>query len=126
MFVVDGTLVTQGVDLAAGKLVGAPVPVVDSINFFLSTGRAAFATSRTGTLVYQPQRDRDRLAWVDRSGKEIGPVGTPGDYLAIRLSNAGRLVMLTRALPATGTYEIWSLDLERGTEARLTLNDRGT
>jgi Tol biopolymer transport system component len=126
VFVADGTLVTQGFDLAAGKLVGAPVPVVDSINFFLSTGVAAFATSPDGTLVYQQQRDRDRLAWIDRSGKEIGPVGTPGDYLEIRLASAGKLAMLSRALPATGTFDIWSLDLERGTETRLTSNDRMT
>ena len=126
VFVADGTLVMQRLDLAAAKLVGTPVPVVDSVNFFLSTGVAKFATSLAGTLVYQQQRDRDRLAWFDRSGKELGVVGTPGDYFALRLAGAGRLAMLTRALPATGTYDIWSLDLERGTETRLTQNDRTT
>jgi Tol biopolymer transport system component len=126
VFVTEGTLVTQGVDLAAGTLVGAPVPVADSVFFFLSTGVAAFATAPDGTLVYKQQRDRDRLAWVDRAGKETPAVGTPGDYLAVRLAAGGRLAMLTRALPATGTYDIWSLDLQRGTETRITPNDRTT
>ena len=126
VFVTDGTLVAQRFDLDAGTLTGSPAPLVDSVNFFLSTGVAAFATSPDGTLVYQHQRDRERLAWVDRAGKELSVVGTPGAYYGLRLAAAGRLAMLTRALPATGTYDIWSLDLERGTETRLTPNDRTT
>ena len=126
VFVTEGTLVTQGVDLAAGRLVGAPAPVADSVSFFLSTGVAAFATASDGTLVYKPQRDRARLVKIDRTGKEIDVLGTPGDYYEVRLAANGRLAMLTRALPATGTYDIWSLDLDRGTETRVTQNDRGT
>jgi hypothetical protein len=126
VFVMDGTLVKQRFDPAAGTLVGAPTPVVESVKFFLSTGLAAFATSLDGTLVYQPQRDRDRLAWVDRSGREIAPVGTPGEYLDIRLVKGGHEALATRALPATGTFDIWSLNLDRGGETRVTLNDRTT
>ena len=126
VFVVDGTLVSQHFDLTEGKLTGSPTPVVASVNFFLSTGLATFATSPDGTLVYQHERNRDHLSRVDRAGKEFKVVGTPGDYLALRLAHAGRLALLTRALPATGTYDIWSLDLERGPETRLTSNDRTT
>jgi Tol biopolymer transport system component len=125
VFAKDGTLVAQRFDPAVGEVTGGPVPIADSVSFFLSTGTASFATS-SGTLVYQPQRNRDRIAWVDRSGKDLGAVGVPGDYLALRLASAGRAALLTRALPATGTFDIWSLDLERGTETRLTLDDRAT
>ncbi len=125
VFAKDGTLVAQHFDSAVGEVTGGPVPIANSVSFFLSTGTASFATS-AGTLVYQPQRNRDRLAWMDRSGKDLGAVGVSGDYLALRLASAGRVALLTRALPATGTYDIWSLDLERGTETRLTLDDRAT
>ena len=125
VFAKDGTLVAQRFDPAVGEVTGGPLPIADSVSFFLSTGTASFATS-AGTLVYQPQRNRDRLAWTDRSGKDLGAVGVSGDYLALRLASAGRVALLTRALPATGTYDIWSLDLERGTETRLTLDDRAT
>jgi hypothetical protein len=126
VFVVDGTLVTQEVDLAAGTLVGAPSPIADPVFFFLSTGVAAFAAASDGTVVYAPQRDREHLAWIDRTGKETDTVGTPGDYYEVRLAAGGRLALVSRALPATGTYDIWSLDLERGAETRLTLNNRTT
>ena len=125
VFAKDGTLVAQRFDPAVGEVTGPLLPIADSVGFFLSTGTASFATS-SSTLVYQPQRNRDRIAWVDRSGKELGTVGVPGLYLALRLASAGRLALLTRALPATGTYDIWSLDLERGTETRLTFDDRAT
>jgi Tol biopolymer transport system component len=125
VFAKDGTLVAQRFDPAAGEITGRPLPIADSVSFFLSTGIASFATS-SSTLVYQPQRNRDRIAWVDRSGKDLGAVGVPGDYFELRLASAGRLALLTRALPATGTWDIWSLDLERGPETRLTLDDRGT
>jgi serine/threonine protein kinase len=126
VFVVDGTLVSQPFDLAEGKLSGSPTPIVASVDFFLSTGLATFATSPDGTLVYQHEHNRHHLSWVDRDGKESKVVGTPGDYYGLRIASAGRLAMLTRALPATGTYDIWSLDLERGPETRLTSNDRTT
>jgi Tol biopolymer transport system component len=125
VFARDGTLVAQRFDPAAGEITGRPLPIADSVSFFLSTGNASFATS-SSTLVYQPQRNRDRIAWVDRSGKDLGPVGVPGQYYALRLASAAHLALLTRALPATGTYDIWSLDLERGPETRLTLDDRGS
>ena len=125
VFAKDGTLVAQRFDPAAGEVTGRLLPVADSVSFFLSTGTASFATS-SRTLVYQPQRNRDRIAWVDRSGKDLGAVGVAGDYLGLRLASAGRFALLTRALPATGTYDIWSLDLERGGETRVTLDDRGT
>jgi Tol biopolymer transport system component len=125
VFAKDGTLVAQRFDLAADEVTGPLLPIADSVGFFLSTGTASFATS-SSTLVYQPQRNRDRIAWVDRSGKELGIVGVPGLYLAVRLASGGRLALLTRALPATGTYDIWSLDLERGSETRLTFDDRAT
>ncbi len=102
VFAKDGTLVAQRFDPAAGEITGRPLPIADSVSFFLSTGIASFATS-SSTLVYQPQRNRDRIAWVDRSGKDLGAVGVPGDYFALRLASAGRLALLTRALPATGT-----------------------
>ena len=125
VFAKDGTLVAQRFDPATAEVTGGPVPIADSVSFFLSTGTASFATA-SGALVYQSQRDSDRIAWVDRSGKDLGPVGVPGLYLALRLASAGRVALLTRALPATGTYDIWSLDLERGTETRLTPDDRAT
>ena len=117
VYVENSTLMTRGFDLATRKFVGAAVPVAHSVNFFLSTGSAAFATSLDGTLVYQLQRDRDHLAWVDRrTGKETAVKATLGHYIGLRLASDERLAMLVRSFPETGTYDISSLDLKNGGE----------
>ena len=126
LFSRQGTLMAQGFDSAAGRLTGDPVAVAPQVRFFLTTGVATFSASRSGSIVYQSQRDRARLAWVDRSGREVQRVGSTGDYLTLTLLASGRGVMFNRALQATGTYDVWALDLDRGTETRLTDDDRRT
>jgi Tol biopolymer transport system component len=74
----------------------------------------------------QSHVDRARPAWLDRSGREVGTVGSPGNYLEVRIDAAGRAALANRTLPATGTYEIWPFDLDRGTETRVTLDDAFT
>ena len=122
----EGTLVAQRVNPDDWTPVGESIAVASSVRFFLATGSASFSASRSGVIVYQSDRDRSHLAWVDRSGREMEAVGSPAEGLDVRISPDGRTALLTRALPSTGTLDIWSLDLGRGTETRLTLDDVGT
>jgi Tol biopolymer transport system component len=41
----------------------------------------------------------------------------------MRLSPSGQTALLSRALPATGTYDVWALDLQRDASTRITLAD---
>jgi Tol biopolymer transport system component len=126
VFARSGTLVGQHFDAVTATITGEPFALAASVRFFLTTGVASFSASPNGTIVYQSQRDRARLAWFDRSGHELRSVGSPGDYLDMRITSSGRTALLTRALPATGTFDVWSLDLERNLETRLTLDDTRT
>jgi Tol biopolymer transport system component len=126
VFARGGALVAQSFNPSTGKLAGEPVAIADSVRFFLSTSAADFSVSPTGSLVFQSHADRSRLAWLDRSGRELGTVGSPGNYLDVRIGLAGRTALASRRLPATGTYDIWSFDLDRGTETRVTLDDAFT
>jgi WD40 repeat protein len=126
VFARGGTLVSQPFDPATATVSGEPLALADSVRFFLTTGVASFSASRSGTVVYQSQRNRARLAWVDRAGHEIRSVGTPGDYLDMRLAPSGQTVLLSLALPATGTFDVWTLDLQRDASTRVTLNDART
>jgi Tol biopolymer transport system component len=105
---------------------GEPFAIAESVRFFLSTAAAQFSTSPNGALVFQSQANRSRLAWLDRSGREVGKVGSPGDYLDVRIAPGGHAALASRTLPATGTYDIWSFDLDRGTETRVTFDDAFT
>jgi serine/threonine protein kinase len=116
----EGVLLAQRFDAGKGNLEGAPFPLAPQVLYFLSTGWAAFATSPTGTLAYRSERNVMRLSWFDRSGKRLGNVGSPGEYLTLAISADGRRVLFDKVRADLGTLDIWSLDLERGIETRLT------
>ena len=120
VFAQEGVLVAQRFDLASERIVGAPISIAEPVDRFLSTGRAMFTTSRTGTIAYHSYANVARLVWVDRTGKEVGTVGAPGDYLNVRLSPDGGTVLFERTKPGIGTWDLWTTDLARGVETRLT------
>jgi eukaryotic-like serine/threonine-protein kinase len=120
VFAQEGVLVAQRFDQASERIVGAPVSIAEPVDRFLTSGRAMFTTSRSGTIAYHSYANVARLVWVDRTGKEVGTVGAPGDYLNVRLSPDGGTVLFERTKPGIGTWDLWTLDLARGVETRLT------
>ncbi len=121
-----GALVARSFDAATGHVSGEPFAVAESVRFFLQTSTADFSASPTGAIVFQSHKNRSRLAWLDRAGHEVGTVGSPGEYLDVRIDRGGQAALATRKLQATGTWDIWSYDLGRNTETRMTLDDVAT
>ncbi len=120
LYVRDGTLLAQRLNGKNGRLSGEPVSVAPRVNYFLSNGRAAFAVSASGTLAYQPRESVSHIAWVDRAGREVGTLGSPGNYFTVSFSRDGRRVVFDRREPGIGTFDVWSFDLERNVESRIT------
>jgi Tol biopolymer transport system component len=116
----EGTLLGQRFDWKTGRLSGEPFAISEHVRYFLATTSAAFALSRSGTLAYQAQEDVRRLVWIDRTGREVGTVGPPGGYVRFSIAPDGRRIFFDRARPGIGTPDIWSFDLERGVETRIT------
>ena len=123
VFARGGTLMGQAFDAVNAKIIGEPFAIAPAVRFFLSTGVAAFSASGQGSIVFQPLRDTSRAAWVDRTGDIVQDVGAPATHLDLWLAPSGREALVSRSLPATGTWDVWSLDLIRGTETRLTPDD---
>ena len=72
VFAREGVLVAQRFDQASERVVGPPISVAEPVDRFLSTGRAMFTTSRSGTHRVSLLRER-RATRVDRShGKRSG------------------------------------------------------
>ncbi|HVE66267.1 MAG TPA: protein kinase [Thermoanaerobaculia bacterium] len=120
LFAKEGTLLAQRFDAKSGSLKGDPFSVAETVRYALSPGTAAFAVSRTGTLVYQPNENVLRLAWFDRTGREVETVGSPGLIQNIAISPDGRRLLFDRARPGMRAFDIWLRDLERGTETPVT------
>ncbi len=121
LFVREGALLAQRLDLDVGKLVGEPFPIAAHVSYyFLSTGHASFAASPSGTLVYQTHDDVGRLTWFDLQGRVVETIGSPGDYLNVAPAPSGGKIFYDRTRPGIGTFDVWSWDVVRGVETAVT------
>jgi eukaryotic-like serine/threonine-protein kinase len=120
VFVQDGTLLGQRFDAERGVALGEPFPIAEPVNAFTSSGWAAFTVSQNGVLAYASATDRARIAWIDREGRELAPAGSPADLHRLALSRDGQQALFDRTQPGSGTFDLWTLDLARNTESRLT------
>jgi Tol biopolymer transport system component len=107
LLVIDsGVLRAQRLDLGRLQTVGESLVLANGVaSVSASSGAIAYRTA--GSTLTQ-------LSWFDRSGKPIGTVGPPGNYLAPVLSPDQSKVAVAR------DGDIWILDLARGAEFRLT------
>ncbi|MDQ2969755.1 MAG: protein kinase [Acidobacteriota bacterium] len=122
VFAREGALLAQRFDLTAGRLTGPTIPIAPEVNYFQSTASAAFTASRSGTLAFHSSADELRLTWFDRTGRPLGPLGRSGKYLDVAIGPDGKRILFSRARKAIGTFDIWMLDVARGTETPVTTN----
>jgi Tol biopolymer transport system component len=116
----NGALLAQRFDTASGRLAGDPVPLASKVRLFAASGWGGFSASRSGTIAFVSAVDRTHLAWTDAAGKAAERVGAVGSYLDLRLTPDGRNTLMSRIDADSGVYDIWSIDLARGTEERVT------
>ena len=92
----------------------------------IGTGRAQFAASRDGVVVYmsQPTVPTTKLTWFDRAGKALKTVGEPALYFAPRISPDGRQIAVIRLAPRTRIGDIYVLD-DQGNSRRLSFDPAG-
>ena len=125
-----GTLFAQPWD--GETLSGEAMRLADDIPFSAGNGRAAFAVSQIGTLIFRqgppPEAVESQFVWFDRSGRQLATVGEPGQYTRhFDLSVDGRQLAYskidTRTTPAND--DAWVMDLERGVPTRVTFDPSG-
>ena len=114
MFVRRGSLMAQRFDAQRARLSGEAVPIAEGVD--------DFATSLNGAVVYRsnPLNVPTQLTWADRSGHQLGTVGSPGLYRNPELSPDGLSVVMGVIDAQSGSSDIWRLELARGVMNRLT------
>jgi Tol biopolymer transport system component len=120
VFAREGALLAQRFDLQSGRLSGEPISIAEHVDYFESSGHASFAVSLYGTLAYQSHENVSRLVVFDRAGREVGTVGSPANILGLSMTRDGRKIFYARTQSGIGTWDVWSFDLERSVEARVT------
>ncbi len=119
LYVRDGTLFAQALNLATVEPAGGPVPVVEGVRQTANSGAGQFGVSETGTLIFTPGASGalSELVWVDRQGREE-PIGAPPhEYAYPRLSPDGTKIAVAAA---DGDADIWVWDGARKTLSLLT------
>jgi Tol biopolymer transport system component len=117
-----GALMAQPFDIEKLQLSGEPSQVAEEVGYNPSTGRAFFSVSNNGVLVYRSNILRNsQLTWFDRSGKQLGTVGTPGLMLTPSLSPDEKQVAILRG-DLTSASDIWLVDLSRESSSRFTFD----
>ncbi|HTY42095.1 MAG TPA: protein kinase [Thermoanaerobaculia bacterium] len=115
-FARDASLLATRFDERSGRVSGASIPVAPHVNYFASSGYAAFTAAKSGTLALQSRSEVSRLLWFDRAGRQLGAAGALGAYLDVAISSDGRRAFFSRGRPATGAFGIWALDPDTSAE----------
>ena len=123
LFVRETTLVAQPFDADKLELKGDAFPIAEQASRNPIIGRAMFSVSENGILVMRSGgiNNNAQLTWFDRAGKQVGTITAPGTYAAPALSPDQKTVAVSRSDLVSGSgSDIWLINLERGTQIRLT------
>jgi hypothetical protein len=104
LFVNNGALFAQRVDLETGGLHGAAVRLAPEALQNRFTGWGALDVSRNGVLTWRaPGVDLVRFEWVDRNGRTLSLLGEANAYTNFDLSPDGQQVVTTLRQPDAGS-----------------------
>jgi hypothetical protein len=121
LYVRDGTLFAHPFDADRLGVTGDPVPIAGGFGLGLGL-LSGISASPAGIVSYRPGTpETSRLTWFDRRGVQLSELPIDGYIQAPHLSRDGRRVALERT-DATGKSDVWILDVQRGTNMRLTLD----
>ena len=120
----DGTVLAAPFNLRRRQVTGPAFVAVSDVQVAVYNGAALFAVADNGTLAFVRGNSTNLqlLKWVDRTGRELGPIGPPltttGSVPPLTLSPDGRRVALTRRTPANNN--LWVMETTSGQLERLT------
>ena len=122
-----GRLVAVPFDASSLKITGEAVELAKGIESFPQTGGSIFSASED-LLAFAPasQLRLSRFVWLDRSGKEVGSLGAPANYIGPRLSPDGRHLAVSITENLAIPPNVWLYDTRLGTGTRLTHRSRAS
>jgi len=120
IFAHDDAVLAWRLDPKSLRLVGEPVPAFENVHWSSADNFLSLFAARN-RVAYVSWALKRQLQWVDRKGRELGPLGGIAGYADVRISPDGRRVAVAIRGPAHGANaDIWVLDAARGTPERLT------
>jgi serine/threonine-protein kinase len=119
-YINQGTLYAVRMNLATLSIEGSPIPLLDNVGYSPLFGYAQADVSQTGMLVYRKGSEgrQSVINWIDRAGKSISLLATPGRYGWTRLSPDGQRLALTThesGIASISVYDLKSTEMTRVT-----------
>ena len=117
------TLVAQRFDPKQLRLSGEAFSIAERVGAMSFLPGLMYSVSQNGVLVYRSApSDTVQLAWYNRDGKRLGPIGEPGAYGIIALSPDQKRLAMERLDPQLRTHDLWTLELASGIPSRQTFH----
>jgi serine/threonine protein kinase len=102
-----GKIVAQNFDIDRGQL--------SEVSRVLLDRAGTISVSDNGILVMRTDdQQTSRLLWLDRTGREIGTLGTTADYWSVNLSPDGQFALAVKHDYLNGQFKIWIASLSNG------------
>ena len=119
-FLRSGAVFAAAFDARRWRIKGTPVAVLEDVLVTQAFDSAQFSFATDGTMVFVPRgaNRRRRVESIDRTGSVEPVLDTPRNYYMPRVSPQGNRLAVN--ILSEGTYDVWVLDLVRGTLSRLT------
>jgi len=114
------TLLAQPFDPDTLQLSGTPIAIADNVGFNPVTFQGLFSASDTGAVAYRDASPGAELVWFDRSGTRLSNAAPAAEYNSLCLTPDGRRIVYELADPATGSIDLWTLDLPTSAATQLT------
>jgi eukaryotic-like serine/threonine-protein kinase len=124
LFPRDKALLAQRYDLKRFALTGEATDILTDIQYQPQVRRAVFAVSDQGLLVAQAGSGvaLSQPLWFDRTGTELGKVGTPDVYGNASIAPNGRSVAVDKTDMTSLNTDIWTYELQHDNAKRLTFD----
>jgi serine/threonine protein kinase len=124
-FMRENNLMAEPFDAKTLVLKTEPIFLVSSnLDFDPGLSASSFSASDEGVLMFMNAGDfTNELVWVDRTGKSLGAVvGQSSLYVNPTLSPDGKKLAVGIPASAGGFYDVWIVELARGTFSRFTFD----
>jgi eukaryotic-like serine/threonine-protein kinase len=111
VYVQEGILVAQRLDIERGELTGDPVTLANSVGIDGNLEQAGFSVSTDGLVAYRGAGVQPlQLNWYDRTGKAAGTAGEPdaNDLNYPALSPDGRRIAVSRTVQNNRDLWLWT------------------
>ncbi len=122
-FVRETNLMSVAFNPTTLQMTGEPTVLAQDLDVDAPLSTASFSLSDSHKLIYMNSGSlENQMVWVDRTGKELERLERPGTYFMANLSPDQKTMSVGIPEATTGGYDVWSVELTRGTFSRLTSN----